>query len=196
MNSIPSEQQLYDTAEAQAGYFTATQARAAGYSRQLLRHHVQAGRLLHVQHGVYRLARFPHSPREDLYVAWLRCGPRAVLSHDSALELYGLSDALPSAVHVTVPRGASLRRPGLRLHTAALRPDEVTQWQGLPVTTVARTIADVAARGAQEWVVRQAIREALGRGRLLPETLLALAQRRPRRVRDLLTRLLRQAQPA
>jgi predicted transcriptional regulator of viral defense system len=194
MTEIPSEQQLYDIAEAQAGYFTATQARTAGYSRQLLRSHVQAGRFLHIQHGIYRLARFPHSPREDLYVAWLRCGPRAVISHDSALELYDLSDAIPTAIHITIPRGASLRHPGIRLHTAVLGSDEITHWQGLPVTTVERTIADIAAQGAQEWVVQQAIQEALNRGRMLPESLFALAQRRPRPVRNLLTKLLQQVQ--
>jgi predicted transcriptional regulator of viral defense system len=194
MTGIPSEQQLYDIAEAQAGYFTATQARTAGYSRQLLRSHVQAGRFLHIQHGIYRLARFPHSPREDLYVAWLRCGSRAVISHDSALELYDLSDAIPTAIHITIPRGTSLRHPGIRLHTAMLRSDEITHWQGLPVTTVERSIADIAAQGAQEWVVQQAIQEALSRGRMLPESLLALAQRRPRSVSNLLTKLLQQVQ--
>ena len=194
MTDIPSEQQLYDIAEAQAGYFTATQARTAGYSRQLLRSHVQVGRFLHIQHGIYRLARFPHSPREDLYVAWLRCGPRAVISHDSALELHDLTDAMPTAIHITIPRGASLRHPGIRLHTTMLGSDEITHWQGLPVTTVERTIADIAAQGAQEWVVQQAIQEALNRGRMLPESLLALAQRRPRPVRNLLTKLLQQVQ--
>ncbi len=105
MAALPDEQQLYEIAEAQAGYFTAKQAGAAGYSRQLLSHHAHAGNIQRVQHGIYRLTRFPHSPREDLYVAWLRCGPRAVISHDSALELYGLSDAMPTEIHVTVPRG-------------------------------------------------------------------------------------------
>ncbi|MCL5998987.1 MAG: type IV toxin-antitoxin system AbiEi family antitoxin domain-containing protein [Chloroflexi bacterium] len=194
MVAIPNEQQLYEIAESQAGYFTAKQARAAGYSRQLLSHHAQVGNMKRVQHGIYRLTRFPNSPREDLYIAWLRCGPRAVISHDSALELYNLSDAMPAEIHVTVPRGSSLRRPGIRLHTGRLRPDEVTRWQGLPVTTVERTIADVASRGAQEWIVQQAIREALGRGRLLPDSLLAQAQRHPRRVRGMLTQLVKQAQ--
>ena len=193
MMALPNEQQLYEIAEAQAGYFTAKQAGDAGYSRQLLGHHTLAGNIQRVQHGIYRLTRFPHSPREDLYVAWLRCGPRAVISHDSALELYGLSDAMPAETHVSVPRGASLRRPGIRLHTGELRPDEITQWQGLPVTTVERTIADVAARGAQEWVVRQAIVEALARGRALPESLLTQAQRLRGPARAVLTRLVEQA---
>ncbi|MCL4506263.1 MAG: type IV toxin-antitoxin system AbiEi family antitoxin domain-containing protein [Chloroflexi bacterium] len=196
MSVIPDELWLYEIAEAQAGYFTTKQARAAGYSRQLLSHHTQAGNIKRVRHGIYRLTRFPHSPREELYIAWLRCGPNAVISHDSALDLYDLSDAMPTEVHITVPRGSSLRRPGIRLHTGGLLPDEVTHWQGLPVTTVERTIADIAARGVQEWIVRQAIQEAMARGRMLPDSLLVQAQRHPRPVRDLLTKLVKQAQRA
>lgn len=194
MSTTSDEQQLYEIAEPQSGYFTARQASAAGYSRQLLSHHAQAGNIKRVLHGIYRLTRFPHSPREDLYIAWLRCGPNAVISHDSALEIYDLSDAMPAEIHITVPRGSSLRRPGIRLHTGKLRPDEVTHWQGLPVTTIERTIADVVARGVQEWIVEQAIREALAHGRMLPDSLLAQAQRHPRKVRDLLTKLIKQAQ--
>ena len=86
---LKSALQLYEIAEAQAGYFTPKQAGAAGYSRQLLSHHAHAGNIKRVQHGIYRLTRFPHSPGEDPYIAWLRCGPHTVISHDSALELYG-----------------------------------------------------------------------------------------------------------
>jgi predicted transcriptional regulator of viral defense system len=154
---------------------------------------VHAGNIKRVQHGIYRLTRFPNSPREDLYIAWLRCGANAVISDDSALELFNLSDAMPTEIHVIVPRGSSLRRLGIRLHTGNLGPDEVTQWQGLPATTVERTIADVAARGAQEWVVQQAIREALAHGRVLPDSLLAQAQRHPRPVRNLPVQLVKQA---
>ncbi len=168
---------LYEIAEAQAGHFTTGQARSAGYSRQLLGHHVKSANFVHEDHGIYRLARFPRSPREDLYVAWLRCGARAVVSHDSALDLYGLSDAIPSETHITIPRGASQRRAGIRLHTSALGPSEITSWQGLPVTTIERTIVDMAAGGAQEWILEQALREALGRGRTTITALIAQAER-------------------
>ncbi len=61
------------------------------------------------------------------------------------------------------------------------------------MTTVERTIADVAARGAQEWVVQQAIDEALARGRVLPDSLLTQAQRLRARRAAVLTRLVQQA---
>ena len=189
--TISNRRKLFDIAESQAGYFTTSQAQVAGYSRQLLNHHVGSGEFIREQHGIYRLNRFPRSSREDLYVAWLRCGSRAVVSHESALELHGLSDAMPTEIHITVPRGASLRRAGIRLHTNVLRANEITSWQGLPVTIIERTIADVAANGAQEWIIEQAIREALNRGRTLPEVLIAQAQMHRQPARDMVNNLVR-----
>src|ERR1700694_4556431 len=133
---LPNHKHLYEIAEPQAGYFTSTQAQAAGFSRPLLAYQTRAGRFLHVAHGLYRLAQFPHSPFEDLYVAWLMAGPSAVISHESALAIYGLSDHLPSMTHLIVPRTATRRRAGVRLHTHCLKRSETTQRDGLPLTTV------------------------------------------------------------
>jgi predicted transcriptional regulator of viral defense system len=67
-------------------------------------------------------------------------GTWAVVSHDSALALYDLSDLLPAQDHFTVPRKASRRRLGIRLHTKRLSPHEVGRYGGLPVTTIQRTL--------------------------------------------------------
>jgi predicted transcriptional regulator of viral defense system len=126
-NTSPDHQQLYQIAEQQAGYFTAAQAQAVGFSRPLLSHYAKTGHFDRVQRGIYRLAHFPGSPYQDLFVAWLRTGPDSVISHESALAVYELSDVLPGEVHVIVPRTASRRRKGIRLHTHRLGTDEVTQ---------------------------------------------------------------------
>lgn len=173
----PRADDLYGVAEAQAGYFTTAQAAGAGYSRALLSHHAKEA-FTRVRPGVYRLARFPGSPREDLYVAWLDAGPRAVVSHDSALELYGLSDALPSESHITLPRTSSRRRAGIRMHTSSIEPWEVATRDGLPVTTVPRTIADVARAGADRDIIRQAVSQALDRGLVSEDELRSQAERR------------------
>jgi predicted transcriptional regulator of viral defense system len=183
---MPDHDALYQLAEGQAGYFTAAQAREAGFSRSLLSYHVSTGRFERVKPRVCRLVQFPASPHEDLYVAWLQAGPRSVISHDSALALYDLSDLLPDQIHVTVPRTASRRRPGLRLHTKWLEPEDVTQYEGLPVTTVLRTLVDVAAAGLADEHVRQAIREALRRGLVGRESLLRLSASRSSRLRRLI----------
>ena len=183
--SSPNHDQLYQTAETQAGYFTAAQARLAGFSHALVSYHLQSGLFERIHPGIYRLKRFPASPHEDLFVAWLRTGPHAVLSHDSALALYDLSDLLPNEIHLIIPRTASRRHPGLHLHTNRLESDEVTHYAGLPITTVPRTIADVAASGLSEELVRQAIQEALRRGLTTTDQLRINASRRGGRVSHL-----------
>ena len=171
MRRKPDYEHLYTIAESQAGYFTTRQAKTAGFSAERLSNNVKNGKFLRVVRGVYRLKHFPASPHETLFIAHLMTGSRSVISHESALSLYKLSDALPGAIHVTIPRTASHRRKGLRLHTNRLAPDETTHYMGLPVTTVARTVADVANSGLAETLVRQAIREALQRGIVTQEEL-------------------------
>lgn len=192
VSTAPDHQKLYEIAEQQAGYFTAAQAQTLGFSRPLLSYHVKTGNFSRISRGVYRLSRFPGSPHEDLFVAWLRTGPDAVISHESALAVYELSDVLPGQVHVIVPRTASRRRKGMRLHTNRLEPDEVTQRAGLPITTVPRTIADVIASGVAQEQVEQAVREALRRGLTTRKSLLTQTARRGGRVRRVLRRLLQQ----
>jgi predicted transcriptional regulator of viral defense system len=182
---MPNHSALFQVAEQQAGYFTAVQARQAGFSRSLLSYHVGTGRFARVKPRIYRLVQFPALPHEDLFVAWLQAGPDAVISHDSALVLYDLSDLLPSQIHVTVPRTASRRRPGLRLHTKRLEPEDVTRYGGLPVTTVIRTLVDVAAAGLAAEQVQQAIQEALRRGLVTRESVLHLAASRGGRIKRL-----------
>ena len=174
----PDLDQLFAVSEAQAGYFTTAQAKQAGFSRGLVAHHAKTGSFERVRSGVYRLTRFPASPREDLYIAWLEAGARAVVSHDSALELYGLSDLLPAETHITLPRTSSRRRSGIRMHTTNLDESEIVARDGLPVTTVARTIADVARSGGAAELVEQSVHEALDRGLVSQDELTEQASRR------------------
>jgi predicted transcriptional regulator of viral defense system len=189
---MPDHEALYQIAEQQGGYFSAAQAREAGFSYSLLSYHVRNSRFERVRPRVYRLVRFPASPHEDLHVASLQAGPEAVISHDSALALYDLSDRLPDQVHVTIPRTASRRRPGLRLHTNQLEPEDVTRYEGLPVTAVSRTLVDVATAGLAEEQVCQAIREALRRGLVSRESLLRRANAHGGRIKHLVEEILRE----
>lgn len=190
MNDKPDYNLLYETAESQAGYFTTAQARTHGFSWERLSDNVKRGRFLRIVRGVYRLAHFPSSAHEDLFVAWLRTGPHSVISHESALTLYNLSDVLPGEIHVIIPRTASRRRPGLRLHTNQLRPEDVTNRQGLPVTTVARTIADVAIAGLAKEHIAQAITEALNRGLTTVDELVTQAVYHGGRAREMIQEVL------
>ena len=190
----PDHDQLYQIAESQAGYFAARQARTAGFAAERLSYYHRAGVFERVAHGIYRLKRFPASPYEDLFIALLRTGPHSVISHESALALYDLADALPTQVHITVPRTASRRRSGIQLHTKKIRASEITDREGLRVTTVPRTIADVAAAGLAQEFVRQAIQQSIDRGLTTPGELRTASKKYGGRTAPIIGRALREAE--
>ena len=191
MRKGPNHQQLYEIAEAQGGYFTAEQAAQAGFSWERLSVSVKRGVFERPTQGVYRLSRFPSSRLEDLHVAWLRTGPQSAISHESALAVFDLTDLLPGEIHVTVPRTASRRRKGIRLHTNALRSSDVVWREGLRVTSVARTIADLAASGLADEQLREAIEVSLTRGLTDAESLRGQAEKRGSRAAKIIQAALR-----
>lgn len=178
LRTAPSWDELYALAAAQGGCFTREQARDAGFSDQLLHKHVSAQNLERVQRGVYRITRFPESGRaqEDLVIPWLWSQAAGVLSHETALRLHGLSDALPSNIHLTLPRGwrdRALRPPaGVRLSFGGVPAHERAFIGAVPVTRPARTINDVATAHGDLDVVRDAVRQAIQRGIADPGELL------------------------
>ncbi|MGH2658056.1 MAG: type IV toxin-antitoxin system AbiEi family antitoxin domain-containing protein, partial [Actinomycetota bacterium] len=141
-----SQAALYPIAERQGGYFTTSQAHGAGISDQQLHYLAKSGSIERVAHGIYRLQRFPAQQFEDVIVACLWAGEGAVASHETALAIYGLTEAMPPVIHVTVPRSFRGKRKGVVVQTAPLREDERTTREGVPVTTPARTIRDIAVR--------------------------------------------------
>ncbi len=164
----PSWDLLYEVASAQDGYFTTRQAADSGYSTQLLRKHVRAGRIRRVRRGIYRLVHFPAGEHDDLVIAWLWSEQAGVVSHQTALALQGLSDALPARLHLTLPadwRARRLRVPdGIELHHADV-PLEVRTWFGaIPTTSVPRSLNDCARDGMAPDLLRQAAGQALRRG--------------------------------
>ena len=183
----PDYDKLYQIADDQGGYFTSAQAGGAGYSWERLSNTVKAGRFVRVSRGVYRLAHYPGSRFEDLFITWLRTGPNSVISHESALSVYDLSDVLPHEIHVVVPRTASRRRKGIRQHTNQLEVKDITTRDGLPITTVARTLADVSSTGLAKEQVKQAINEGISNGMVTMEMLWNQAEKRGGRFKKILT---------
>ena len=175
----------------QHGYFTAAQARACGFAWDLLTHHTRRGRFLRVRRGLYRLRDYPSSPREEVVTAWLALGrDTAIVSHDSALDMLGLSDVIADAVHLTVPR--SKRHlpllPGVVIHTTTrpLLPDDFTFREGIRLTAAARTILDAAEAGTAPEQIELAVAQALERGLATARQLEDGARRRSRRVAQLI----------
>jgi very-short-patch-repair endonuclease len=89
--------------------------------------------------------------------AVIACGPGAALSHRDAAVMWDLRQSNSAVIDVTVPSQNGRRRPGIRIHRSArLRSDEVTVHRGIPVTTVARTLLDLA-----DVLERQALRRVI-----------------------------------
>ena len=90
--------------------------------------------------------------------AVLFCGPEAVLSHRSAAALWGIRDPSSRALEATAP-AKSRSRGGIQRHFSLLPGDEVTVERGIPVTTVPRTIFDLAAVASVD-AVESALRQS------------------------------------
>ncbi len=163
---------VLDLAADQFGYVTTAQARARDVESDTLRKMAERGTLERVSWCVYRLPTFPSSPYAEYMEASLwPAGVLGVISHESALTVRGLSDVNPSAIHITVPKDFRVRRdiPGhLVVHHAELSYDEVTVFEGIPTTTVRRTIEDCHRAHLGPALLRQSLDDAKREGHLNP----------------------------
>ncbi|HEY0468619.1 MAG TPA: type IV toxin-antitoxin system AbiEi family antitoxin domain-containing protein [Polyangiaceae bacterium] len=177
----PDWNRLYELASSQAGYFTAKEAAESGFSLPLLQHHLDAGRIERSQRGVFRLVNFPPTDEEGLVPTWLWSRREGTFSHETALALHQLSDALPAKLHLTVPTVWRKRRiqipRNVVLYFTDLGEDE-REWKGpIRVTKPLRTVADCSLDAVAKDLVEQAVRQGVRRG-LFTRQSLKLAMRR------------------
>jgi predicted transcriptional regulator of viral defense system len=133
---------------------TTRSAAGIGITRRTLAGMVDRDRLEHVLRGVYRVA---HSHRGSLapyreVILWAQAhrGPCVALSHETALVILSLTDANPSKIELTVPLHARFRRQHpaqIVIHRAVLDGRDIIEHEGLPVTSVSRTVVDIARSG-------------------------------------------------
>jgi Protein of unknown function (DUF559)/Transcriptional regulator, AbiEi antitoxin len=145
-DAMPSlDRRLADLAARQHGVLSRAQLCALGVSGSAISRRVEAGRLHRVHRCVYAVGH-PALGRDGRWMAAvLACGPRAVLSHAAAGALWQIRASDAELVDVTVAGSGRPRHAGLRIHRArTLRPDEVAIRRGIPVTSPARTILDLA----------------------------------------------------
>lgn len=154
------------------GLVTADHARQAGFTDSVLARLVQRGRIERTSRGVYRVP-YLTPGRLSQYreaVLWARAnrGPEQVaISHTTALAAYEISDANPHSIHITVPRAARFRRQkpkGIVVHHEDLVTEEITVHEQMPITTIARTVADLLKSGERIDLIRQAISDARREG--------------------------------
>lgn len=196
-HQAPNAEGLFALASEQAGYFTSAQAKALGYDWRLLSYHAARGRFIRQQRGLYRMRDYPSFPREEVMAAWLAAGKdEAVVSHESALDLVDLSDVVPDAVHILVPRKRRWlsSRPGVIVHTTThpLSPNEVMTKNGIRLTEPMRTILDAAETGTASEQIILAIEQAVTRGWIDEKKLRQGARVRGARVASLVERALQE----
>jgi hypothetical protein len=161
-----------DDAAAQWGLFTTAQARAQGLTAQALARLADDGVVERLRHGVYRVTGAPPHPSDPLRAAWLALDPIRsaaervsaysmepvdVVSHRSAAQLHHLGDLDADRLEFTTAVRRQTRSADVRFHRAALTRRDWSLIEGLPVTTVLRTITwPEHAWTADTWPARSA----------------------------------------
>jgi predicted transcriptional regulator of viral defense system len=153
-------------AHRQFGVFSRRQALESTAGRSLVRRRVVAGLWVPVADGVYRLREFPGSWHAALMTAVLATSGPAVVSHEAAAAMHGLATFRPGRVVVTIRHGAGRQRRGVTVHQLDdVASEHVTRLDGIPVTTIARTVIDLAAvcrRGRVAHVVDELLADERG----------------------------------
>lgn len=160
----------------QWGLLTAGQAEREGVPRYRLARLADQGLLERLEHGVYAVSASQADEHRRLRAAWLALDPTrtaeerlgdligsGVVSHTSAANLYGLGDLLHDIPELTLTTRRQTRR-GVRLHRADLTSADVTLVDGLPTTTVERTVADLLRDGTDLDHVATVVADGVRRG--------------------------------
>jgi hypothetical protein len=162
---MDSDARFAALAERQQGCGTIAQATSVGLSRSACHRRVRSGVFIALYGGVLAIRGSVPSWRRDLSAAVLACGPRAVASHRSASQLWGLDRMADNAIDVLVPTGRQRSIPNaLMHHTRKLLPADCTEIDGIAVTAIERTLMDLAAvvsRFRLEHLVDDALRRKL-----------------------------------
>jgi predicted transcriptional regulator of viral defense system len=167
---------LFALAAEQAGYFTAAQAKTIGYSYPAQAHHVDAGNWIRVDRGIFRMADWVPGAHDELARWSLWSKERAVVSHDTALGVHDIGEFESPRIHLTVPPGFRMNDRALILHRAELTDEDVESRPGFRVTTLVRSLIDVAATHADENQLARAVEEALARGTITRRQLRARSE--------------------
>lgn len=177
-----AQQRLARVSHRQFGVFSASQARGAGIDAEALAGLHERGLVLRRGRGIYVMSAVADSSESRWLIAQFRHGPSAVLSHRTAGSVHGLEHGLPpDEVHLTVPGRSGTQTAGRRLHRGVLDPDsEVVARGPLRVTSVARTLCDLAGELDDPERLRELTAAAVRRGEVDAAKLRAVVGRRER----------------
>jgi very-short-patch-repair endonuclease len=143
---VGTDRAIADVAAEQHGLLALWQLEALGLHVKAVDKRVAAGRLHRIHQGVYAVGHRLLSPHARLMAAVLACGPEAVLSHRSAALLHGILDDGRSVVDVIAPNRRGRAPGGIAAHRdGTLTPADRITIGGIPCTSLARTLLDLAA---------------------------------------------------
>lgn len=132
-------------ADRQHGVVARRQLAALGLTDTMVRDRVRRGLLRRLHRGVYAVGHRRLRSVGRWLAAVLAVGPGATLSHRDAAALHGIRHEHDGLTDVTTTRRGRAGQPGIRVHrTYVLAADDVTTVDGVPVTTIARTLVDLA----------------------------------------------------
>lgn len=163
--------QILEIAKTQKGYVATYQAPEV--SSQLFAHHESAGNLERVSRGIYRVEMLPPEEDEELVIAYLWSRERGVISHESALSIYKISDVLPRRIHLTLPRDDKpVRREKpdwIAVHFGDVGEEDRQWYDVIPITTPERTLIDMATDVMDPDLFDRALAEAKEKGLVRPD---------------------------
>lgn len=163
----------WELAGRQHGIVARRQLLALGFSKRAIEHRIERGRLHVAAHGVYAVGWPMLTQKRRWMAAILACGEGALLSHRSAAALWEIGTERRGAIDISVARRCELRRPGLWVRgRPALPPRDIVVRDGTPVTSVARTLIDLATE-LDPLGVERSINEADKHDLIDPESLRA-----------------------
>jgi very-short-patch-repair endonuclease len=153
------DRELAELARQQHGVASRRQLTEVGFRKDAITVRLRSGRLHRVHAGVYAVVPRQLLSRQGHWMAAvLASGPNALLSHHTAAALWGLRGYSGGAIHVTVPRKSTSSKR-IRRHLSHVPPDERTEKEGIPTTSVHRTIYDLASIASTDDVIAM-IKEA------------------------------------
>ena len=168
-----NKDKLFEVADRQQGYFTSNQAEVCGIHRSHFQRFLKSGEWIKEFRGIYRLSRYPIQERAEL-VLWSlwsrnkRGEPQGVWSHETALDIYEVTDVMPAKMHMTVPKGFRRNQSipeVLVLHYQDLPLEDIEQRQGYRVTKLIKTLIDIAEeQGISQDQLKLGVHQAINQG--------------------------------
>lgn len=158
----------------QWGIVTTAQAGREGVERLQLSRLAEKGDLERARHGVYLLPSHQAGPQDEIRAAWLSLEPKkfiderwddewpVVVSHESAARIHDIGRLIPPKFTFSTGGTKQTRQQGIRIYTRREIPEtDIVSVDGLPVTSVTRTVADLAEAGIERDYLADLVADAL-----------------------------------